>query len=139
MAHEEESEEPVLYELTDLVRRGIEEGFASLSWSRVLSRSAEAEVERREWPMVEDILEVREQIMEHSEANVADPPILFDPKAFEGDHGDIRIDDYELSEAELLRWAQRTTDIRRSLQRRRDDYQQDLEGQREESGNLRTR
>ena len=110
-----------LYELTDLVRRSIEQSFASLSWSRVVSlqvNDAAIGTEspfvegayigiRRDWPLTEDILEAREAIVEGQMPREPEQPVLFDPKAFEGAHGELKVDNYALNADSLEQWALR--------------------------------
>ena len=104
-----------LYELNQLARRSIEESFASLSWSRVVSLAAPQDGDRREWPMVADIIEAREHVVDSPAAVPPEPPVLFDPKAFEGDREDLKVDTYALDAASLEQWALRAAKIRVSF------------------------
>ena len=106
---------PVPYQLTDLVRRTIEDSFATLKWSRVVSLQDQHPDLRSNWQMVDDIIEQREAQMELEMPPQLQEPVLFDPKAFQDAHGELKLQDYRMNDGELEEWAMRTVHIRATI------------------------
>ena len=105
-------EAPAPYQLTDLVRQTIEETFATLKWSRVVSLQEQHPDLRSNWLMAPDIIEQREAQMEIERPAELEEPIFFDPKAFQDAHDELKIEDYMMKEGALEEWALRTIRIR---------------------------
>ena len=84
-------EAPAPYQLTDLVRQTIEDTFATLSWSRVVSLQEHDPDLRSNWLMAPDIIEQREAQMEIERMPELEVPILFDPKAFQDARDELKL------------------------------------------------
>ena len=82
---------------------------------------------RREWPLVDDIIEAREHVVERQVESQQELPCLFDPKAFEGAQGELKVDDYALDPTTLEQWASRATAIRASLKAYGSSLQEDVD------------
>ena len=61
--------------------------------------------------MTDDIIEAREAIVEGQMIQEHEKPVLFDPKAFEGAHGELKVDNYALDADSLEQWALRAVKI----------------------------
>ena len=62
--------------------------------------------------MAEDIIEAREMMLDMEPQRVLHQPILFDHKAFQKDHPNLKVADYAMDEAALRDWALRSSAIR---------------------------
>ena len=62
--------------------------------------------------LADDVIDARESAM--VEQNAADEihNFVFDPKAFQEEHSDLIMQEYEMDESTLLSWAKRVTAVR---------------------------
>ena len=104
-------------ELSDLVRRDLEETFSNLLWSRVVSVQETHDDLIRTWPMFDDIVQEREQLLAPDYPHCQEFIIHFEPSAFQLAHQELSVETYQLRESELLQWARTTTRIRARFQR----------------------
>ena len=68
-------------------------------------------------PIVNDVIDARESLLDLEPPDDIDSCFHFDPKKFQDEHEDIALDAYHLDEDELEEWGKKTSSIRARFQK----------------------
>ena len=93
-------------------REDIRGRFATLKWTNVRLVKTDQLVAVDVSDLADDIIDARESALVEQHASGESHDFVFDPKAFQEEHPDLTMQEYELDESTLLSWAKRVTAVR---------------------------